>query len=70
MEELIYRNDFNQDWISFIFFINLIILSAIFKINPQRFKSIILFDSTDTYIKKFSNEKKFNMVQHIIFFVL
>ncbi len=62
MEELIYRNDFNQDWISFIFFINLIILSAIFKINPQRFKSIILFDSNDTYIKKFSNEKKFNMV--------
>ena len=62
MEELIYRNNLNQDWISFIFFINLIILSAIFKINPPRFRSIIFFHSTDIHIKRFSNEKKFNMI--------
>ena len=62
MEELIYRNNLNQDWISFIFFINLIILSVIFKINPPRLRSIILFHSTDILIKRFSNEKKFNMI--------
>ena len=62
MEELIYRNNLNQDWISFIFFINLIILSVIFKINPPRLRSIILFHSTDIFIKRFSNEKKFNMI--------
>ena len=72
MEELIYRNDLNQDWISFIFFINLIILTAIFKINPPRFRSIILFHSTDIYIKRFSNEKKFNMISayNILCFII
>ena len=72
MEELIYRNNLNQDWISFIFFINLIILTAIFKINPPRFKSITLFYSTDIYIKRFSNEKKFNMISayNILCFII
>ena len=72
MEELIYKNNLNQDWISFIFFINLIILSVIFKINPPRFKSIILFYSTDIYIKRFSNEKKFNMISayNILCFII
>mgnify|MGYP005709486379 CR=1 FL=1 len=72
MEELIYRNNLNQDWISFIFFINLIILSLIFKINPPRFRSIILFHSIDIYIKRFSNEKKFNMISayNILCFII
>ena len=72
MEELIYKNNLNQDWISFIFFINLIILTAIFKINPPRFRSIILFHSTDIYIKRFSNEKKFNMISayNILCFII
>ena len=72
MEELIYRNNLNQDWISFIFFLNLIILSVIFKINPPRLRSIILFHSTDIYIKRFSNEKKFNMISayNILCFII
>ena len=72
MEELIYRNNLNQDWISFIFFINLTILTVIFKINPPRFKSITLFYSTDIYIKRFSNEKKFNMISayNILCFII
>ena len=72
MEELIYKNNLNQDWISFIFFINLIILTVIFKSNPPRFRSIILFHSTDIYIKRFSNEKKFNMISayNILCFII
>ena len=72
MEELIYKNNLNQDWISFIFFINLIILTVIFKINPPRFKSITLFYSSDIYIKRFSNEKKFNMISayNILCFII
>ena len=72
MEELIYRNNLNQDWISFIFFINLIVITVIFKINPPRFRSIIFFHSTDIHIKRFSNEKKFNMITayNILCFIL
>ena len=72
MEELIYRNNLNQDWISFIFFTNLIILTVIFKIHPPRFRSIILFHSTEIYIKRFSNEKKFNMISayNILCFII
>jgi len=62
MEELIYRNNLNQDWISLVFFINLIILTVIFKINPSRLRNSILFYSTDIYIKRYLNEKKFNLI--------
>ena len=62
MEELTYRNNLNQDWISLIFFINLIILTVIFKINPSRLRSSLLFYSTDLYIKRYFSEKKFNLI--------
>ena len=62
MEELIYRNNLNQDWISLAFFINLIILTVIFKINPSRLRNSILFYSTDFHIKRYLNEKNFNLI--------
>ena len=72
MEELIYRNNLNQDWISLTFFINLVILTVIFKINPSRFSNSISIYSSDLYIKRYFNEKNFNLISlyNVLCFVI
>lgn len=62
MKELIYRNYLNQDWISFTFLINLVILTIILKINPSRFRNSISIYSADLYINKHFNDKDLNLI--------
>ena len=58
MGELILRNNTQQEWVSIIFFLNLLIVSSIFFLNPNRVKRMIKFYATDFYISKYTSEKK------------
>ncbi len=73
MGELIYRSNINQDWIGLVFFSNLFLVSALFKLDPVRFKRSIMLFKTDIYISKYSTEKnlKFlNLFNLISFFII
>ena len=60
MGELIFKNNIHQDWISLIFFINLLFISWMFFLDPLRLRGLIKFYATDFYISKFISEKKLN----------
>ena len=60
MGELILKNNIHQDWVSLIFFINLLIISWMFFIDPLRLRGLIKFYATDFYMSKFISEKKLN----------
>ena len=60
MGELILRNNTQQDWVSIIFFLNLLIVSSIFFLNPNRVIRMIKFYATDFYISKYTSERNLN----------
>ena len=60
MGDLIYRSNINQDWISLIFLINLILIFSLFYIDPFRLKRLVQFYSTDMYLSKHISEKNLN----------
>ena len=60
MGELILRNNTQQEWVSIIFFLNLLIVSSIFFLNPNRVKRMIKFYATDFYISKYTSERNLN----------
>ena len=60
MGELIFKNNIHQDWVSLIFFINLLFISAMFFLDPLRLRELIKFYATDFYISKYISEKKLN----------
>jgi len=60
MGELILKNNINQDWVSLIFFINLLFISWMFFLDPLRLRGLIKFYATDFYMSKFISEKKLN----------
>ena len=60
MGELILKNNIQQDWVSLIFFINLLFISWMFFLDPLRLKGLIKFYATDFYMSKFISEKKLN----------
>ena len=60
MGELILRNNTQQDWVTIIFFLNLLIVSSIFFLNPNRVKRMIKFYATDFYISKYTSERNLN----------
>ena len=60
MGELILRNNTQQEWVSIIFFLNLLIVSSIFFLNPNRVIRMIKFYATDFYISKYTSERNLN----------
>ena len=72
MGELILRNNTQQDWVTIIFFLNLLIVSSIFFLNPNRVKRMIKFYATDFYISKYTSEKNLNYlsVYNLLSFLL
>ncbi|OUW35058.1 MAG: hypothetical protein CBD39_02630 [Flavobacteriaceae bacterium TMED179] len=60
MGEFIYRNNDFQDWISLIFFVNLICIYGMFLLDPLRLKRLIRFYATDLYVSKHISEKNLN----------
>jgi hypothetical protein len=60
MGELILKNNIHQDWVSLIFFINLLFISWMFFLDPLRLRGLIKFYAIDFYISKFISEKKLN----------
>ena len=72
MEELVYKSNLNQDWISLIFFFNLILVTLLFRVDPIRFSSSIRFYSIDIYVSKYFSEKNINLISiyNIICFVI
>ena len=72
MGELILRNNTQQDWVTIIFFLNLLIVSSIFFLNPNRVKRMIKFYATDFYISKYTSERNLNYlsVYNLLSFLL
>ena len=72
MGELILRNNTQQEWVSIIFFLNLLIVSSIFFLNPNRVIRMIKFYATDFYISKYTSERNLNYlsVYNLLSFLL
>ena len=68
MGELILKNNIHQDWVSLIFFINLLFISWMFFLDPLRLRGLIKFYATDFYMSKFISEKKLNYLMYSIGF--
>ena len=60
MGELILRNNTHQEWVSIIFFLNLLFVCGIFFLDPIRLKRMIKFYATDFYISKYTSERDLN----------
>jgi len=60
MGEWIYRTDLHADWMSLMFFLNLLFILALFKIDPNRFKSLINILGSIVYFGKYSNDRELN----------
>ncbi len=60
MEEWIYRPDPKADWMSLIFLLNLVILAVLYKLNPNRLKSLVNILKPRIYFGKYSHEKELN----------
>ena len=62
MGELVYRSNVHQDWVSLIFLINLLLVSALYYLDPVRLRRLIRFYATTLYISKHSSEKNLNFL--------
>ncbi len=62
MGEWIFRNSTNQDWISLVFFVNLILVFALFQFDPTRTKRLLKFYASDIYVSKYNNDKNLNFL--------
>ena len=62
MGEWIYRNGADQDWISLIFFANLLFVIGMINLDPARVKRLLKFYASDIYMSKHSNEKNLNFL--------
>ena len=62
MGEWIYRNSADQDWISLIFFINLLFVFGMINLDPTRVKRLLRFYASDIYVSKHVNEKNLNFL--------
>ena len=60
MGELILRNNTQQEWVSIIFFLNLLFVSIIFFLDPVRLKRMIKVYATDIYTSKYASERDLN----------
>lgn len=60
MEEWIYRPDPKADWMSLIFLLNLVILAVLYKLDPNRLKSLVNILKPRIYFGKYSYEKELN----------
>ncbi len=64
MGELILRNNTQQEWVSIIFFLNLLFVSIIFFLDPVRLKRMIKFYATDIYTSKYASERNLNYLSN------
>ena len=62
MGEWIYRNSIDQDWISLIFFLNLLWVVGMANLDPTRMRRLLKFYAIDIYVSKHNNEKNLNFL--------
>ena len=67
MGELIYNTNIHQDWISLIFFFNLILFVILNYINHERFVDILRIFSSSLYIGKYANDLNYNYLERFNF---
>ena len=58
MEELIYKSNLNQDWISFALIFNIFLTYLLVKINPIRTSRLFNYLKTDLYYSKHNSERE------------
>ena len=58
MEELIYKPNLNQDWISFALIFNIFLTYLLVKINPVRTSRLFNYLKTDLYYSKHNSERE------------
>ena len=67
MGELIYNTNIHQDWISLIFFLNLILFVILNYISHERFVDIFRIFSSSLYIGKYANDLNYNYLERFNF---
>ena len=67
MGELIYNTNIHQDWISLIFFLNLILFVILNYINHERFVDILRIFSSSLYMGKYANDLNYNYLERFNF---
>jgi len=67
MGELIYKTNIHQDWISLIFFFNLILFVMLNYINHERFMDILRIFSSSLYMGKYANDLNYNYLERFNF---
>ena len=64
MGEWINRPDLQEDWMSFVFLINSIVILALYKLDSSRFMSLIKILKPRIYFGKYSHEKELNFFSY------
>ena len=60
MGEWIYRTDLHASWMSLMFFINIIFILVLFKIDAGRLKALLNLLKPVVYFGKYGNDKELN----------
>ena len=66
MGEWIYRASIDQDWISLIFFFNLLLVVGLHYFEASRFWDLLKFYSSSIYISKYTTNRNFRFKVHLI----
>jgi len=75
MGELINRPSINQDWISLIFFCNLIIIFGLHYSDTNRFRDLMKFYSSNIYFSRYISDRNltfkgsFNILSSFLVFL-
>jgi hypothetical protein len=67
MGELIYNTNIHQDWISLVFFLNLILFVLLNYINHERLMDILRIFSSSLYIGKYAKDHNYNYLERFNF---
>ena len=60
MGEWIYRQSIQEDWITIIYFFNLLIISSMSFVNGARINALVKINKSGIYNSKFTNDKDLN----------
>jgi hypothetical protein len=60
MGEWIYRPSIQQDWVTLIYFFNILIISGMYYVNASRIKTFIKINFFGVYGSKFADDKNLN----------
>ena len=64
MGEWINRPDLEADWMSLFFLLNLVIILILYKLDPNRLKSLVNFFRPRVYFGKYSHERELNYLSY------